>query len=121
MFDGRAPTLARRTPWAYTVKGAWGRGRPRTDRRWSRRRAWSRTAPADRDETARAWGMGKWPTDGRDRLTTRTGPAGDSQRGTGGADGPRGSRRGRIKRPTRLDFQPHRRRPEGGVACGSSF
>src|SRR4051812_9932610 len=57
--------------------------------------------------------MGKWPTDGRDRLTTRTGPAGDSQRGTGGADGPRGSRRGRIKRPTRLDFQPHRRRPEG--------
>src|SRR3954466_9818747 len=65
MFDGRAPALARRTPRAYTVEGARGRGRPRTDRRWTGRRAGSRTAPADRDETARAWGMGSRPTDGR--------------------------------------------------------
>src|SRR5262245_45209532 len=28
MFDGWAPALARRTPWAYTVKGARGRGGP---------------------------------------------------------------------------------------------
>src|SRR4029077_19291246 len=53
-FDGRSPTLARRTPRAYTVEGARGRGRPRTDRRWTGRRAGSRTAPAHRDEKARA-------------------------------------------------------------------
>src|SRR5262249_42350653 len=106
--------LARRTPWAYTVKGARGRGRPHTDRRWTGRRAWSRTAPNDRDE--RATGFWRWVLGLRtsgNRQTTRTGPAGDSRPETGGADGPRPSRRGRRERPTRLDFQPHRRRRRG--------
>src|SRR3954469_4602941 len=91
MFDGRAPALARRTPWAYTVEGARGRGRPRTDRRWNRRRAWSRTAPADRDETARAWGMGSRPTDGR-------GQADDEADRTGRRESAGHRRRGRSAR-----------------------
>src|SRR5262249_61135721 len=50
-FDGWAPPVACRTPWAYTVTGAGGLGRSPTERRLSRRGA---SGPLDTPADAKA-------------------------------------------------------------------
>jgi hypothetical protein len=54
-------------------KGCSGPWRPHTDRRWTGHRAWSRTAPTDRDERAGSFGDG-YSAHGRVGSARRQGP-----------------------------------------------